>query len=101
MVFLVKENRSFDNLFGRYPGANGATSGKLKNGKTIPLSRGLDVLTPDIGHDYYSAVTAIEGPCGPAPMVALSSRMSPLGVVSVTYCASIDLIVPTGVPAEP
>ena len=59
VIFLVKENRSFDNLFGRYPGADGATSGRLHNGKSIPLSPGLDVLVPDIGHDYYAAVTAI------------------------------------------
>ena len=59
IVFLVKENRSFDNLFGRYPGADGATTGLLHNGSRIPLSPGLDVLTPDIGHDYYAAVTAI------------------------------------------
>src|SRR5271165_1369829 len=27
IVFIIKENRSFDNYFGTYPGANGATSG--------------------------------------------------------------------------
>jgi len=29
VVIIVKENRSFDNLFGRFPGANGATTGVL------------------------------------------------------------------------
>jgi len=28
IVFLVKENRTFDTFFGKYPGAEGATSGK-------------------------------------------------------------------------
>jgi phospholipase C len=27
IVFLVKENRTFDTLFGTFPGANGATQG--------------------------------------------------------------------------
>lgn len=59
IVFLVKENRSFDNLFGRYPGADGARWGYLANGKSTPLGPGMDVTVPDIGHDYFAAVTAI------------------------------------------
>src|SRR5687768_11888167 len=27
VVFIVKENRTFDHLFGRFPGADGATTG--------------------------------------------------------------------------
>jgi phospholipase C len=41
IVFLIKENQSYDSLFGRFPGANGTTTGKVKvNGheKTIPLN---------------------------------------------------------------
>jgi len=26
VVFIIKENRTFDNYFGTFPGANGATS---------------------------------------------------------------------------
>ncbi len=61
IIFLVKENRSYDNLFALYPGADGTTSGLLKNGRRVPLTRANDVLTPDIGHDYFAAVTAING----------------------------------------
>ena len=28
IIFLVKENRTFDTMFGLYPGADGATTGK-------------------------------------------------------------------------
>ncbi len=59
VVFFVKENRSFDNLFGRFPGADGATYGYQINGNKIPLGPGLDVTVPDIGHDYYAAITAV------------------------------------------
>src|SRR5215471_11778475 len=37
IVFLVKENRTFDNYFGTYPGANGARFAMDSAGKLIPL----------------------------------------------------------------
>ena len=37
VVVIVQENRSFDNLFAMFPGADGATSGKTHNGQTIEL----------------------------------------------------------------
>lgn len=45
IVFLIKENHTFDNYFGLFPGANGTTTGKVKiNGvvKTIPLNTAID-----------------------------------------------------------
>src|SRR5581483_4320053 len=36
-VFIIKENRSFDNYFGDFPGADGATSGRTSTGKVVPL----------------------------------------------------------------
>lgn len=37
VVFLIKENRTFDNYFGTFPGADGATTGIISNGNSIPL----------------------------------------------------------------
>ncbi|MGA8574909.1 MAG: alkaline phosphatase family protein [Candidatus Cybelea sp.] len=37
VVFVVQENRSFDNLFQGYPGADTLSSGKNSKGKTIEL----------------------------------------------------------------
>jgi len=37
VVYIVQENRSFDNLFQGYPGADTASEGKLRNGKTVKL----------------------------------------------------------------
>jgi len=37
VVIIVQENRSFDNLFAKYPGADGATRGQMSNGKSIEL----------------------------------------------------------------
>src|SRR5262245_52434500 len=37
VIFVIKENRTFDNYFGLFPGADGATSGQTCDGQTIPL----------------------------------------------------------------
>jgi phospholipase C len=45
IVFLIKENHTYDNYFGLFPGGNGTTTGKVKiNGvvKTITLNTATD-----------------------------------------------------------
>lgn len=59
IVFIVKENRSFDTYFGTFPGANGATSGPISTGQIIPLGHTPDQ-SRDIGHDWYSALEVID-----------------------------------------
>jgi phospholipase C len=39
VVIVIQTNRSFDNLFATFPGANGATTGKLKTGETVELKK--------------------------------------------------------------
>jgi phospholipase C len=38
IVFIICENHTFDNYFGTFPGADGATSGLLSSGQWVPLS---------------------------------------------------------------
>jgi phospholipase C len=59
IIFIVKENRSFDNYFGTFPGANGATSGTLSTGQVMALGHTPDQ-SRDIGHDWYSAIEVID-----------------------------------------
>ncbi len=47
IVFIIKENRTFDNYFGTFPGANGATSGTISTGQVIPLGHAPDTLPRD------------------------------------------------------
>jgi phospholipase C len=61
VVIIVQENRTFDNLFATYPGADGATTGKTFTGQTIPLKKMPleSVLSPDNSYqswliDYHS-----------------------------------------------
>jgi len=61
IVFIVKENRTFDNYFGTFPGADGATSGTISTGEVIPLGHTPDRTPNDIDHSFNGAVRAIDG----------------------------------------
>src|SRR5918996_2743608 len=60
VVFLVKENRTFDHMFGRFPGADGATTGHLCDGSTVPLRPAPDT-GPDLQHSFLGGLLAIDG----------------------------------------
>src|SRR5713101_2532717 len=59
-VFIVKENRSFDSMFGTFPGANGAVTGLLSTGQVIPLGRMPDALPRDFGHSWGNTLSAVD-----------------------------------------
>lgn len=58
IIFLIKENHSFDNLFAHFPGADGA-SYALEGKTRVPLETTPDHLPLDISHSGASAVTAV------------------------------------------
>ncbi len=60
VVFLVKENRTFDHLFGRFPGADGVIEGVRCDGTVIPLARAEDD-SPGAQHSFTGGITAING----------------------------------------
>jgi phospholipase C len=60
VVFIVKENRSFDFLFGRFPGANGTTTG-MDGTTKVPLKRGSYVIPTDVAHAYSDALADWNG----------------------------------------
>src|SRR5579862_3522307 len=61
VVFIIKENRSFDHYFGAFPGAVGATSGMTSTGQRITLAPAPDQLMNDIAHSWFAAQTGING----------------------------------------
>jgi phospholipase C len=69
VVFIVKENRSFNHYFGTYPGADGSTSGRTINcdrescvsDRTIPLTPAPDVMPYDLAHCFLCGVVAVNG----------------------------------------
>jgi phospholipase C len=61
VVFIVKENRTFDNMFGRFPGADGRTWGRKSNGVRVPLERAKDIYPHGIGHSFTAGIRAVNG----------------------------------------
>ena len=60
VVFLIKENRTFDHMFGRFPGANGTTSGFTCNGRRVPLRPASNFLYGPL-HSFEGGLLAING----------------------------------------
>jgi phospholipase C len=66
VVFIIKENRSFDEYFGAFtPQAgqtvNGTTQGVLSTGQVINLGHTPDMTPADIGHRFFDAHAAENG----------------------------------------
>jgi phospholipase C len=70
VIFLVKENRSFDHYFGAYPGADGATEGgtiadcdasTYEDGPVVDLRPAPLVLPHDLGHAFAPGLYSING----------------------------------------
>jgi phospholipase C len=60
VVLMIQENRSFDNLFATFPGADGATSGKMHNGQVVPLKKHT-LASLDITHTYPTYLQDYDG----------------------------------------
>jgi phospholipase C len=61
VVFIIKENRTYDHMFGRYPGGDGARTGEYNDGTVVELGRAPDVYPHDIGHDFLRGLLAMNG----------------------------------------
>ncbi|HEY7659215.1 MAG TPA: alkaline phosphatase family protein [Actinomycetota bacterium] len=69
VVFIVKENRTFNNYFATYPGAEGATEGGTirctENGcedaQVVQLTKGPDIYGHDLTHCFRCGLVAING----------------------------------------
>lgn len=61
IVFIIKENRSFDHYFGQFPNADGAIKGKISTRQIIPLTHAWDMLSYDLDHTWSGTVTGING----------------------------------------
>jgi phospholipase C len=66
VVWIMQENRSFDNLFQGYPGSDTSPSGKDSHGHTISLAPISFTAGYDIDHSSAAHFTACNG-TGPVP----------------------------------
>ncbi len=60
VIYVMLENRSFDNLFGRFPGANGSTTG-VKFGTEVELLPAPHWLPGDLPHDRAAHLNDVNG----------------------------------------
>jgi phospholipase C len=60
IVYIVKENRTYDNLFGRFPIGDGATTGVEYDGDIVKLGP-LPDKQVDLQHNHWSAVMDMNG----------------------------------------
>jgi len=60
IIIIDKENRSFDEMFGLFPGADGASSAHLSSGKFVLLGHTPARLLLDISHSGASAMLAVD-----------------------------------------
>jgi phospholipase C len=60
VVYLMLENRSFDNLYGRFPGANGTRVGVM-DGREVPLRDCPHWLPGDLPHDRAAYLNDVNG----------------------------------------
>ena len=60
IVFIIKENHSFDNLFAHFPGADGTSTAMVGN-QRVPLGVTPDHLPFDISHSGNAASNAVNG----------------------------------------
>ena len=62
VIFLVKENHTFDNLFARYPGLGSyGTQTAVEGTRVVPLGVTPDHIPVDLAHDSKAAKTVING----------------------------------------
>jgi phospholipase C len=62
IIYIIKENRSFDSFYGTFPGANGATTATISTGQTITMGHLADQMPNDItGHGWFDAITGMDG----------------------------------------
>ena len=61
VIVVIQENRSFDNFFATYPGADGTTFGTLSNGTEVPLQEVNLDYPCDFGHSYAGFLKDYDG----------------------------------------
>lgn len=61
VVIVIKENHTFDNYFGSFPGAEGITQIKTKSGMMIAPPKAPDRTLRDLCHSHACALTDLNG----------------------------------------
>jgi phospholipase C len=57
VIVIIKENHTFDNYFGTFPGAEGTTTCVHADGGTFTCPHAPDMMPRDLNHDHWSGLT--------------------------------------------
>jgi phospholipase C len=60
VIWISKENHTFDNMFGRFPGADGTTTARAGS-KVVPMGETPDKLKSDLLHTGSTAIAGVDG----------------------------------------
>jgi phospholipase C len=61
IIFMIKEDHTFDNYFGAFPAADGAASGLTSTGQAVPLAPMPDTYRASLCNSWSCAIEAIDG----------------------------------------
>ena len=61
VVFLIKENRSYDNMFGAFNAKYGTKTCALSSGQVVPMGRAPDRYEHDVDHEWSAALLGMDG----------------------------------------
>jgi phospholipase C len=61
IIIIDKENRSFDEMFGLFPGADGASSATISSGSVVALGHTPSHMLRDISHSGAAAKLTVDG----------------------------------------
>lgn len=60
VVFILHENRTFDNFFGTFPNANGATTATISTGQVVALGRTPDRTVLPLNHTWPTEIASVD-----------------------------------------
>jgi phospholipase C len=61
VIYVMLENRSFNHLFGNFPGAMNTVKVGVRDGREVPLTRAPEWLPGDLPHDRNAALIDVAG----------------------------------------
>lgn len=61
VIFLIKENRTYDNMFGAFNAKYGTKTCTLSTGQVVPTGRAPDRYEHDVDHGWASALLGMDG----------------------------------------
>ncbi|MGA8532875.1 MAG: alkaline phosphatase family protein [Candidatus Tumulicola sp.] len=93
VVIMIQENRSFDNFFATYPGADGTTTGKTHDGTVVPLKKAR-LVAEDLEHTWKGFLTEYDdGKMDGFDLIGFGALggMGPAGLYPYQYVDPADI----------